>query len=640
METADGKNKNIYTVLIIVLAVAFAAGAFFLFKNGSGNIKNFLPVNIKNAKIEFPSDPIEILEYAENLERASRYHLASSISRAVTGEEKQTIQEIYKTDGADNARADFLKDGLLYARMFLNKEGVWQCDYLTPKDGEKPDCYKYGEKPSFLPKSFNPDVLRKWRDAGFVVFETKKETRRVGDEDRKCEYVGYQLKTENFSPELIQPLMSQYGIVVSDEDTREFSENISGLTLHAEQCFDSEIGAPIYSRSFIKYKEFSAEDLREAMGLVIGDRAIDKITLTEIAKNLKDTTKYFYSIYPYKDVFYVRTYDDKFAVVKNGEIKIIEEMYRPINITAYNDIPIVNTLFKGMWKYENDKWSLIESAGKIGFVSRFLDYQNALHAITTKGIFKLSSGVWEQVFLFDEKVEDPTEVLSYNGGIYFLTSSDGLYFYHDGILEKITPKENIDYGSKFIMVNGKPYIKSTYSLSALENNSVREISNIKDNGEVISEIEYNGKLYFSTRKGVYREIQGGVEIAAKSDLVGEVNDFAIYQGVLYMGGEKGVYFMSDNGGFFSAGDYNMFTEVNDLYVFNGALYAGDVLVLARWQGAEWETLDRDNVKRFFEHEGSLYAETEAGNAIEKIGSELNSALFYIPKESERQIINN
>lgn len=645
MEVADEKNKKkIYIILGIVFALILIIGAIFLFKGRRGDIKNLLTVQNKPEKHEFPNDPIEILEYAENLARESRYHLASNITRAVTGQEKQTIQEIYKTDGANNARADFLKDGLLYARMFMNKDGVWHCDYITSKNAEKPDCYKYGERSasSLLPKSFNPDVLRKWRDAGFIVFETKKETRRAGEINRDCALVSYELKPGAFSSDLIQPLLFKYNIAVSDSDMKEFSKNISGLALRSEQCFDYEIGAPIYSRSVIKYKDYSVEDTREAIGLLLGDKAVDKITLTKPAKSPKERSNYFYDIYPYKGVFYTKTYDDKLAVIKNGEVKIIEEVFRPTNIIVYNDMPIVSTAFNGVWKYENGKWGIMESAKDIGYVSAFINFQNGLHTVTSKGIYKFSGGKWDELFLFGDKVgEMPSNVLAVKDTIYFLTSFNGLFSYRDGVLEKIAPKENIDFGSKFLALNDNIYIKSGYSLSRIQNNSVHKISAINEQGEVVSVFEYNGKLYFSTYKGVYQETpEEGVKMIAKSDKVGEINDFVIYNNNLYIGGEKGVYYMSDNGDFLPLGDPEIFTEVNDLYVFNGALYAADTLILARWQGAEWETIDRDNVERFFENEGSLYAETEAGNLIEKVGSEQDNTLFDIPKEYERQIINN
>jgi len=120
--------------------------------------------------------------------------------------------------------------------------------------------------------------------------------------------------------------------------------------------------------------------------------------------------------------------------------------------------------------------------------------------------------------------------------------------------------------------------------------------------------------------------------------VGEINDFVIYRDNLYIGGEAGVYRIMGDNSWQPLGDPGVFTEVNDLYVFGDALYAADTLVVGRWQGIEWDLLERDNAEEFFEHDNSLYVYTESGMVIERVISEPDPTVCSIPAAAERNII--
>lgn len=619
---------------IIVLIVSL--GLFFWSKGPPTGKKSSRQMLVEKQKA-FPTDPIEILRFTQQLQKTSKYRLSSNLSRKVTGQDEQTMQQVQDTDGS-NLRNDSFKDGLLYTRLLKNNEGVWQCDFLTPQDSEKPVCYRFAQKSTTSETPLNLDQLSDWQKKGLVTLETKKDTRLIDGKERPCQYVRYDLKKNTITQEVIQPLISKNNLTFSDEELKNFIDEFSKVSLTREQCFDYEVGVPLSTHSITTFGDNSVEDTSYATSLLTDDAFMDQMSLTLITKGPADRDDYFKTLLPSKDMFLAITSTDKLVIVKNGKVTTFNEVYRPLAITLEGGTPIVGTLLKGVLKYEKGKWIPMRGGEDVGSVKAFVTYQGAVHAVASGGIFKLVGDKWEKLYKLTTKEGTPSDVLLDNDTIYYLTPFNGLYRYKNGELKHVLGKDKVPYGMKFFKIGSTIYLSSNTLFSRFTGDDLKTLAPIKEYGTFLNGIEYKGKLYFSTTRGIYTEESDGIKLMPGTDKLVDIDDFAIFRDELYAGGETGVYVLRENA-WKPIGDPGQFNEVFDLYVYKDALYAGDMLYLGRWDGARWELLRRDNVKSFFELDGALYVKTETGSHIERLDFKENSTFFEIPTKAERKILN-
>ncbi|MBI3980988.1 hypothetical protein HY345_03230, partial [Candidatus Microgenomates bacterium] len=599
--------------------------------------KKSVPQTLVERQKSFPTDPIEIIKYAQQLQKTSAYRLSLNQTRKVTGQDEQTMQQVQDSDG-QSQRSDFLKDGLLFTSLLNNSEGLWQCDYLTPQESENPSCYRFSDAASSSAMVADFAQLLGWQKQGLVTFETKKDQRKIDGKERPCQYVRYDLKAGAITPEFVQPIISQNNLTVSAEELKSFTEEFSKFSLMKEQCFDYAVGVPLYTHSVTSLGESSVEDTSSAVSLLTGDQSLGQVSLSLIVKSQEDRDNYFKILLPDGDRFLAVTSNDKLVLIKDGKITTFDEIYQPFAIAWEKNTAIVGTLLKGILKYENGKWIAMPGGEDVGTVKAFIRYQGTLHAFASGGIFKLAGDKWEQLIKLTTKEGSPYEALLDNDTVYYLTSFNGLYAYKNGDLKNVLSKDQVPYGTKFFTTNNKIYLDANGSLYRFLGNDLKIITTLKDYGEFLTATEYQGKFYISTTRGIYTEESDSVKLMADTKKLVDINDFAVFRDELYAGGETGVYVLRDNA-WQPVGDPNQFTEVFDLYVYNDSLYAGDMLYLARWDGARWDLIKRDNVKEFFELNGELFAKTESATAIERLDLGKNKTLFDLPAKAERKIIN-